>query len=264
MKKLGMALAVAAALAGPAQAIVIDSQGDTGILAGAVGGAALVIGVDGGILQGVGNAKTFLSIQGAGTERGYNTSGLVEFQTIASGTTPLLLSEVPHALNSGTEYLEFAYSLNQEGGDPAIAISRILVFQTNTPSLTGFTDGATPTIGGNTNLIFAWSAANSGQTLTVQDFVSGQSNTELLLLIRAANFDATFGNVVLYVEQTNSNDGPDKWVVFGSSACVVIENCEPPPPPPPPPPPGTAPEPMSLALVGAGLLGLGCIRRRRK
>jgi hypothetical protein len=35
-------------------------------------------------------------------------------------------------------------------------------------------------------------------------------------------------------------------------------------PEPPPPPPSPTPEPASLALLGAGLAGLGAIRRRRK
>jgi len=252
MKKL-LALVAALAFAAPADAILIDSQGDVGILNGAVGGNAVVIGVDGGILQGVGNAKTFLTIQGAGTERGYNTSGLTEFQTTPSGTTPLLRSDAPGATRDGVKYLEFAYSLNQTGVNPNIDISRIILFQTGNPGLTGFADGATPNIGLQTNLIFAWSAAQSGQTLTVNDFVPGQDNTEMLLLIRASDFDPALSNVVLYVEQSNSNDGPDKWVVFGTSACVDIGECTP-----------SVPEPHALALMAAGLGVAGFVLRRRQ
>ena len=255
MKRALLALAVAASfLAPPAGAILIDSNLDTGVLNGAVGGNAVVIGVDGGILQGVGNSKTFLTIQGAGNERGYNTSGVTEFQTTPSGTTPLLRTELPVAQQGGNNFLEFAYSLNQEGGDPAINITRLLVFQTNVPNLTGFADGVTPNIGGNTNLIFAWSAAQSGQTLSVLDFVSGQSNVELLFLVPQGDFAPGFSNVVLYVEQTNSNDGPDKWIAFGSSACVDIGQCTP-----------SVPEPNTVALL-AGALGIAgvALRRRRK
>jgi hypothetical protein len=254
MKKVALALGVVATLtaASVAQAILIDTAGETAILNGTVGGNAIVIGIDGGVLQGVGNSKTFLTIQGAGNERGYNTTGLTEFQTTPSGTTALALGEVPNVLNNGTQFLEFAYSLNQEGGDPNIAISRILVFQTNVPNLTGYLEGATPSIGANTNLIFAWSTAASGQVLEVQDFVSGQSNTELLLLIRASDFDPAFSNIVLYVEQTNSNDGPDKWVVFGTSACVEVGDCV------------NVPTPATLALMGLGLLGMGGFLRKKQ
>jgi hypothetical protein len=251
MKKFALAVGAAAVMATmPAHAILIDTAGETAVLNGTVGGNALVIGIDGGVLQGVGNSKTFLTIQGAGTERGYNTTGLTEFQTTPSGTTALALSEMPSALNNGTKFLEFAYSLNQEGGDPVINISRILVFQTNFANTSGFLDGGTPSIGGNTNLIFAWSTAVSGQVLDVQDFVSGQSNTELLLLVRADNFDPSFSNVVLYVEQSNSNDGPDKWVVFGASACVDVGDCT------------NVASPATMALMGLGLLGMGWLRRK--
>jgi len=251
MGKVGMGLLLAA-LASPAQAILIDSQGDLGVLNGTVGGNALVIGIDGGVLQGVGNAKTFLTIQGAGAERGYNTSGLTEFQTTPSGTTPLLRTDAPVVVNGGITYLEFAFALNQQGTNPTSDIQRIVLFQTSNPGLTGFNDGPTPNIGLQTNLIFAWSAAASGQTLTVDDFVPGLDNTEMLLLIKATDFNPALPNVVLYVEQTNANDGPDKWVTFGSSACVAINECT------------NVSQPGSLALLGLGLGVIGGVTRAKQ
>ena len=254
MKQLLCALAVA--IAAPAHAILIDSHGDTALLTGTVGGNAVVIGIDGTVLQGVGNSKTFLTVQGPGFERGYNTTGLTEFQTTPSGTTALGTAEIPTAQQGATQFLEFAYSLNQEGNDALNNISRILIFQTGNAALTGFNDGGTPNIGLQTNLIFAWSQALSGQTLTVEDFVSGQSNVEMLLLVRADNFNPALPNVVMYVEQTNGNDGPDKWVVFTRSACVDLSLCE----------PGTTdvPLPGSLALATLGLGVLGFVRRRKQ
>src|SRR5215813_15583325 len=74
-----------------AATITIGAVGNTGTLVGSVGGNALVFGLS-PVLQGVGNSKVFLTIDdtggaGAGHEKGYNTTGTVEFNTTASGTT---------------------------------------------------------------------------------------------------------------------------------------------------------------------------------
>jgi len=48
---------------------------------------------------------------------------------------------------------------------------------------------------------------------------------------------------------------------FGASFTVAAPASA--PPPPPPPPPTNVPEPMSVMMLGAGLFGLGAVRRRR-
>lgn len=49
----------------------------------------------------------------------------------------------------------------------------------------------------------------------------------------------------------------DNWIATASSGTLWDDGPNPPPPPPP------VPEPSTLALLGAGLLGLGGLRRRR-
>jgi hypothetical protein len=261
IKALGGCTLVAAVLifSSSANAVLIDTAGDSGSLAGSVGGTALLFGIPGHTdIQGIGNSKTFLTVNqtgGSGPEQGYNTDGTEEFETIASGTESLLLSEIPLVSIGGINYREFGFALNQTGGADQISINEITIMQGSAGNLTGYNNIGGPNIGGSTSLVFDWTS--NGETLTVEDFVPGLSNIEMLMLVEADSFGVG-DYVMLYMNAGDplaANDGNDKWIVVENSVCLKLGDplCE---------PPSLVPEPSVLLLLSAGLLGLGFARRR--
>ncbi len=80
-------------------------------------------------------------------------------------------------------------------------------------------------------------------------------------------WDIVVGDLGQVVVGSGNGNGSATYTDTGAVKIVADYSytpAPPPPPSPPPPPPVTTPEPGTLTILGAGLAGLGLLRRRRK
>jgi hypothetical protein len=186
--------------------------------------------------SGSGVFDSFLRISNSGTERGYNTDGTIEFDTLSSFTHSLLLSAVPVVTINGTVYREFCLDINQNG-QQILSLDELKIHVESTGNMSGYPGSfSTPIYDlGSGNWVKMDYSLNAG---------SGKADIDVL--VPSALF-GTDNNKYVYLYSVmgvngSADDGFEEWGVGADSVAIII------------------PEPVTFVLLGLG----GLMLRKRK
>src|SRR5574340_191188 len=190
---------------------------------------------DGTIIQYIGDLNTtygpsgsgvfdsFVRLQKDGTERGYNTDGVREFDTKAGAFTHAIkLSQIPTVIIGDKLYWEFWSDINDSDSTPKISLDDFELYLTTDPNMTGY-----PFTGLATK-IYDYTSVNNGFFVTIHDVNQGSGRGDLRYLVPQDSFDlgnCNYGNpactkyVVLYSKwggkggSYTSDGGFEEWKV---------------------------------------------------
>ena len=193
---------------------------------------------------GTGRINSFVRIQrnGSGVEKGYNTTGALEWET-KSGlfTRALQLGSIPKAMFRGVQYREFLLDTNESGGAKSyISLDALKIHIEASGGLTGYGGGAF------SPAIYDLDAGGNSSVRLDNGLVgSGSGDGDMLMLVPSylfGNDDSKY--VYLYSEfgaDNEADDGQEEWSVAVGTPLV--------------------PEPATLAMLLAG--GAVLLRRRK-
>ena len=207
---------------------------------------------------GTGVLQPFVRIQAKPTESGYNTDGVIEFDTKdnpGNWTHSITLSQVPIVNIGGVNYREFVLDINESTAQTNrfLSMNELEIYTSNTNVLSSF-NTATHTFGspaGNiTSLVYDMDA--SGDKLVRMDYsqASGSGSGDMFVYVKSSLFTGTNPYVYLYSKFGNpdgSDAGFEEWATRPASTPSV-------------------PLPASLwgGLTLLGAMGAAKIRSRRQ
>ncbi len=207
---------------------------------------------------GTGVLQPFVRIQAKPTEEGYNTDGVIQFDTKdnpGNWTHSITLSQVPIVTINGQQYREFVLDINETKTATGrfLSMNELQVFLANTPTLTGFDNtaaiGWAPSVA--TNVYDLDSGGINGDQRVKMDYsqASGSGSGDMFVYILNSKFTGNGPYVYLYSKfgfPDTSDSGFEEWAVRPATTTAV-------------------PLPASLwgGLALLGFLGAAKIRSRR-
>jgi hypothetical protein len=190
------------------------------------------------IPTGSGVIDSFLRIQGFGVQHGYNTDGTVEYDTMASFTHSIQISDLPTIDIGGTTYREFMLDINQNGQN-ILSLDELRIALWDTGNLSGYSSiFASP--------IYDLDAGGDNWIEMDYSLNAGSGHGDIIALIPDSIFTGLESQYVYLYSKFGVNsvadDGFEEWA-YGLQGPLM-------------------PEPTTIALLGLGTLF--ALRRKRK